>query len=119
YLRSCGTDGARPFDVNSVGLDDPDQGLPTDVLDNCDVLIWWGHQRHGDVKDELAKDIVHRIEAGRLSLISLHSAHWSKPFIEAMNARAISDALASLPPGQQAVATVKTIPGERRLMRRD
>src|SRR5580698_9772351 len=29
--------------VKSVGLDDPDQGLSDDILDHCDVLIWWGH----------------------------------------------------------------------------
>src|SRR4051794_27954808 len=33
--------------VKSVGLDDPDQGLSKETLDDCDVLIWWGHQRHG------------------------------------------------------------------------
>jgi trehalose utilization protein len=87
------------------------------VLDNCDVLIWWGHARHGDVKDELAAEIVKRIQNGSLSLIALHSAHWSKPFMEAMNARAISDALNTLVPGQQAVATVETIAPPRRLMR--
>jgi trehalose utilization protein len=82
--------------VTSVGLDDPDQGLPTSLLDDTDVLVWWGHQRHGEVKPELAKAIVDRIKAGKLSLFALHSAHWSKPFIEAMNERARTDARASL-----------------------
>src|SRR5437016_5017586 len=111
--------GPTAFTVKSVGLTDPDQGLNTDTLDHCDVLIWWGHQRHDEVKDELVKEIVHRIQSGKLSLIALHSAHWSKPFMQAMNARAIQDALKSLPPGQQAVASVVTIPADRRLMRRD
>lgn len=82
--------------VTSVGLDDPDQGLPTSLLDNTDVLIWWGHQRHGDVKPELIKAIVDRVKAGKLSLFALHSAHWSKPFIECMNERARTDAMAML-----------------------
>src|SRR5580658_8476065 len=43
----------RPgLSVKSVGLDDPEQGLSAEVLDHCDVLIWWGHQRHGDVTAE-------------------------------------------------------------------
>jgi hypothetical protein len=112
--------GAKPeLVVKSVRLDDPEQGLSKETLDNCDVLIWWGHVRHDEVKDELAKDIVRRIQEGKLSLIALHSAHWSKPFVQAMNARAIQDALNSLPKSQRSVASVVTIPAERRLTRRD
>src|SRR5689334_9144584 len=105
YLREhgAGKDGGDPeITVRSVGLDDPDQGLSKETLDNCDVLIWWGHIRHADVKDELAKEIVRRVEEGRLSLISLHSAHWSKPFIAAMEARSVQDALNSLPKAERA-----------------
>jgi trehalose utilization protein len=122
YLTKVGAakPGREPeFVVMSVGLDDPDQGLPKEVLDNCDVLIWWGHQRHADVKDELVKDIVERIKKGQISLFSLHSAHWSKPFTGAMDARAIQDALKSLPARRRASATVITIPGDRRLMDRN
>ncbi len=119
YLRNCGPETARSFEVKSVGLDEPDQGLPNEILDNCDVLIWWGHVRHGDVKDDLVKRIVERIRNGRISFIALHSAHWSKPFTEAMKVRAIDDAVASLAPAERATAVIKTIPGDRRLMRRD
>ena len=38
--------------VRTARLDDPEQGLPADVLDNCDVLIWWGHIRNREVKPE-------------------------------------------------------------------
>lgn len=31
--------------VESVALDDPDQGPSEAVLGGCDVLIWWGHVR--------------------------------------------------------------------------
>src|SRR5262249_12317624 len=55
--------------VKSVRLDDPDQGLPAQTLDDCDVLIWWGHVRNGEVKPELARRVVDRIKAGKLSLI--------------------------------------------------
>src|SRR5258706_5069439 len=84
------------FKVTSVKMDDKEQGLPDDLLNETDVLVWWGHVRNKDVKDELAKKIVDRIKSGKLSLISLHSAHWSKPFMFAMNERATQDALSEL-----------------------
>lgn len=90
------------FAVTSARLDDPDQGLSAATLDACDVLIWWGHQRHGEVKPDTARDIVRRIQAGQLSLIVLHSAHWSAPFMEAMHERAREDALKPLSPEERA-----------------
>src|SRR3954447_25848485 len=35
--------------LNSVGLDDPAHGLGNSILDNTDVLIWWGHIRQGEI----------------------------------------------------------------------
>jgi trehalose utilization protein len=98
--------------VKSVRLDDPDQGLSKNTLDNCDVLIWWGHVRHGDVKDQLAKDIVQRIETGKLNLLALHSAHWSKVFKQAMAQVAIADALNSVPAKERKMIKLETIPGD-------
>ncbi len=89
------------FTVKSVKMDDKEQGLPEDVLNECDVLIWWGHMRHREVKEELAKRILERIKSGKMSLIALHSAHWSKPFILAMNERATQDALKEISPDHQ------------------
>jgi trehalose utilization protein len=84
---------AQPeLSVTSVRLDDPEQGLSPSVLDRARVLVWWGHVRHGEVAPETGKAIVERIKAGTLSLIALHSAHWSTPFVEAMNERARIDA---------------------------
>ena len=96
--------------VKSVGLDDPEQGLSKDILDHCDVLIWWGHQKHGEVTDEHVKAVVDRLQAGKLSLIALHSAHWSKPFIEAMNLRSIEDALKTVPKDQLKGLKIEKIP---------
>ena len=79
--------------VRSVGLDDPEHGLSSDVLGDARVLIWWGHVRQREIAPEMGKKIVERIKAGTLSLIALHSAHWSTPFIEAMDERARIDAL--------------------------
>ncbi len=73
--------------VKSVGLGDPGQGLAEGVLDDCHVLIWWGHVRQAEIKPEVGLSIVEKIKAGKLSLVALYSAHWSTPFVEAMNER--------------------------------
>jgi trehalose utilization protein len=85
------------FAVRSVGMDDPNQGLTDELLDNSDVLIWWGHVRQADISIETAQRIVDRTKAGRLNLVILHSAHWSTPFVLAMHERATQDAIATIP----------------------
>ncbi len=77
--------GHPEFSVSSAGLDDAEQGLSESTLDHTDLLIWWGHIRQGEISPEKGKNIVERIKAGSLSLIALHSAHWSTPFVQAMN----------------------------------
>lgn len=67
--------------IRYATLDDPDQGLPDEVLNTTDVLMWWGHMHHGDVKDELVAKIRDRVYNG-MGFIALHSAHDSKPFHE-------------------------------------
>ena len=67
------------FEIKTATLDAPEQGLPDELLDNTDVLIWWGHIAHGEVKDELIDKIQKRILAG-MGLIVLHSGHMSKIF---------------------------------------
>lgn len=104
----------RPgLDVKSVRLDDPEQGLSKQTMDACDVLVWWGHVRQGEIKRETGQHLVDRIKQGKLSLIALHSAHWSVPFIEAMNERAIADALANLSPEERKLTTVDAIRPEK------
>ncbi len=102
------------FTVKSVGLDDPEQGLSQETLDECDVLIWWGHQRHNDLKIERAKEIARRVKEGKLSLFALHSAHWSLPFMETMNERSIQDALKALTPAERKGVHVEPIAPEHR-----
>ena len=70
---------ADDLDIRCVALDDPDQGLPDDVLNNTDVLLWWGHHAHRFVEGELVKKIRQRVIAG-MGLIVLHSGHDSKVF---------------------------------------
>lgn len=93
YLR-----GRSGLTVKSVNIGAPEQGLSDNALDDCDVLIWWGHVRNGEIAPEAGKKIVARIKAGTLSFIALHSAHWSTPFVEAMNERTRVDAEKALRP---------------------
>jgi trehalose utilization protein len=89
---------SRPgLTTKAVALSDPEQGLSADVLDHCDVLFWWGHQRHGDIKPATGKKLVERIKAGNFSLVALHSAHFSTPFMEAMFERTRIDAARAFP----------------------
>lgn len=71
--------------VRSVGLDDPEQGLSKEVLEDCEVLIWWGHVRHTEISMETAGRLVDRVKQGKMHMIFLHSAHWANPFMAAMN----------------------------------
>ncbi len=66
--------------ARTASIQDPDQGLPSSVLDETDVLIWWGHKKHKEVLFDRVADVVARVRAGRLGFIGLHSAHWSKMF---------------------------------------
>ena len=85
--------------VRSRNIDDADQGLSQEDLDWADVLVWWGHVRQHEIKREFAKkEIIERIKLGDLSLIALHSAHWSTPFVEAMNERTRLDLFKRYPP---------------------
>lgn len=65
--------------VTVVTLDMPYQGLPDELLEKTDVLIWWGHCAHGAVSDELTEKIRMRVLRG-MGVVFLHSAHMSKPF---------------------------------------
>jgi len=99
--------------VVSRKQDDPEQGISDEVLNACDILIWWGHVRQREIKPEAGRRIVNRIQQGKLSLVALHSAHWSTPFIEAMNERAIADALAKLTPAERKLVKVEAIRPEK------
>ena len=60
-------------------LDDPEHGLTDDVLDNTDVLIWWGHMAHDQVSDAVVDKVQDHVLRG-MGLIVLHSGHFSKIF---------------------------------------
>ena len=93
-LRSTG-DG---LEIRSVSIDDPEQGLSAANLDWANVLMWWGHARQTEIAAEtVQRKIIKRLRAGSLNFIALHSAHWSTPFMEAMNERTRMDAFRKYP----------------------
>ena len=71
--------GGADATVTTVTLDMPCQGLPDELLEKTDVLVWWGHMHHEKVSDELVKKICARVWRG-MGVVFLHSAHMSKPF---------------------------------------
>jgi trehalose utilization protein len=66
-------------EVRTATLDQPEHGLPAEVLDQTDVLTWWGHRRHREVEDAVVDRVQARVLQG-MGLIVLHSAHFSKIF---------------------------------------
>ncbi|NHN61237.1 ThuA domain-containing protein [Halorussus rarus] len=71
--------GDRGFDVRTATLDEPEHGLTEQVLDDTDVLTWWGHEAHDEVRDEVVERVRERVLSG-MGLVVLHSAHFSKIF---------------------------------------
>ena len=65
--------------VRTVTLDTIETGLTDEVLNDTDVLFWWGHMCHHLVPDEVAARVQQAVLKG-MGAIFLHSAHHSKPF---------------------------------------
>jgi trehalose utilization protein len=81
-INTAIAEGLKPlkdWEVVTASINDPDQGLSDEALNSANVLIWWGHQRHGDVKDDLVQRIVKRVHDDGMGFIATHSAHYSKP----------------------------------------
>lgn len=73
----------QDIQVRTATLDEPQHGLTDAVLGSTDVLIWWGHMAHDEVRDEVVEK-VHKSVLGGMGLIVLHSGHFSKIFRELM-----------------------------------
>lgn len=67
------------FAVRCATLGEPEHGLTAEVLDQTDVLIWWGHRGHAQVDDAIVDRVQARVLQG-MGLIALHSSHYSKIF---------------------------------------
>lgn len=66
-------------EVHVATLDEPEHGLTDEVLKNTDVMFWWGHMAHHEVKDEIVEKVYQRVLDG-MGLVVLHSGHFSKIF---------------------------------------
>lgn len=71
------------IEVRCATLDMDEQGITQDLLDNTDVLIWWGHAKHHELSDEKAR-MIHNAVLSGMGFIPLHSAHMSKPMLSLM-----------------------------------
>src|SRR6185369_5803774 len=69
----------QQYIVRTATLDEPDHGLTDEVLANTDVLTWWGHLAHNEVRDEIVEKVRQHVLNG-MGLIVLHSGHFSKIF---------------------------------------
>jgi len=69
--------------ARTATLDEPDHGLSDRVLAQTDVMTWWGHMAHGEVRDEIVEKVHRRVLQG-MGLIVLHSGHFSKIFRKLM-----------------------------------
>lgn len=54
-------------------------GLTEEILDDTDVLVWWGHVTHHLIPDHIADLVQNRVLNG-MGFVALHSAMYSKPF---------------------------------------
>ena len=65
--------------VKYATLDMPQNRITKEILEDTDVLIWWGHQAHDRVSDETVRLVTERVNGG-MGFIPLHSAHHSRIF---------------------------------------
>jgi len=77
YIASFLTD--PDIVVRTATLDMPQCGLTEEVLEETDVLVWWGHIGHAKVPDEIVERVHKRVLEG-MGLVVLHSGHFSKIF---------------------------------------
>jgi trehalose utilization protein len=82
-----GLQGLPGWEIVEANIDQPEQGVPDELLRSTDVLIWWGHQRHAEVKNELVDRIVKRVKEDGMGFLSLHSSHFAKPYRRLMGTR--------------------------------
>jgi len=69
---------SKGWEVVTASISDPEQGVSAESLAKTDVLVWWGHQRHGEITDAHVRRIVDRVKHRGMGFIALHSAHFSK-----------------------------------------
>lgn len=66
------------IEVKCTTLENEECNITKEMLDQTDVLIWWGHLKHNLVSDEVTALVRDAVLSG-MGVIFLHSAHHSKP----------------------------------------
>lgn len=66
------------IEVKCTTLENDECKITKEMLDETDVLIWWGHLKHNLVSDEVTALVRDAVLSG-MGVIFLHSAHHSKP----------------------------------------
>lgn len=84
-INTAIADGLKPLEAGGwqivkASLNDPAQGITDELLNSTDVLIWWGHKKHGEVKNELVDKIEKRVKEEGMGFIATHSSHFAKPY---------------------------------------
>lgn len=69
--------------VATATLDEHEHGLTLERLEQTDVLMWWGHEAHQEVRDEIVQRVYDAVLGG-MGLVVLHSGHYSKIFKKLM-----------------------------------
>ncbi len=76
--------GEQGFSVRTATLDEREHGLSEAVLNQTDVLLWWGHVAHDKVEDAVAERVYQRIVDEGMGFIALHWGAGSKVFRKLM-----------------------------------
>jgi len=66
--------------AKTATLTDPEQGVSDAILAETDVLLWFGHVKHGAVSDESVARIVKHVKERGMGFVGLHSTHFAKPY---------------------------------------
>lgn len=74
-----GLQGLGDFKLRTATLEEPEHGLSQAVLDDTEVLLWWGHLAHDQVSEAVVERVQLRVLSG-MGLIVLHSGHYAKIF---------------------------------------
>ncbi len=65
------------FVTRTAYLSQEEAGLSEEILEDTDVLVWWGHCKHHLVPEEAVTRVQRHVLRG-MGLIALHSAHESR-----------------------------------------
>ncbi|MDQ8737030.1 ThuA domain-containing protein [Paenibacillus sp. LHD-38] len=84
-IHTAISEGLAPygFRIQTATLEQPEHGLTDEILNQTDVLIWWGHKFHDKVENVIVERVHNKVLQG-MGLIVLHSAHFSKIFKKLM-----------------------------------